>query len=81
MGFQTREFLSFFSKHFKQNIIVLEFEIKLFSHCFVAFEDKNNYCKWIIDAPIAFWITQNGPKMKKIWGFKLKRFKVFFQNI
>jgi hypothetical protein len=40
MGFQTREVLSFFSSQFKQNIRVLEHEIKLFSHCFVAFENK-----------------------------------------
>ncbi len=37
MGFQIREALSFFSKHFKQNITVLEFETKLFYHCFFAF--------------------------------------------
>jgi hypothetical protein len=40
MGFQTREVFNFFSKHFKQNITVLEFEIKLFSHYFVTFEDQ-----------------------------------------
>jgi ABC-type uncharacterized transport system permease subunit len=37
MRLQTREVLSFISKHLKQNIIVSGFEIKLFSHCFVAF--------------------------------------------
>jgi hypothetical protein len=43
MGFQTIEVLKFFfSKHYKQNIIVLEFEIKLFSHCFVAFEHQRD---------------------------------------
>ncbi len=42
MGFQTKEVLSFFSKHFKQNIIVLESEIKLFSHCFVAIENQKD---------------------------------------
>jgi hypothetical protein len=42
MGFQTREVLSFFSKQFKQNITVLEFEIKLFFHYFAAFEDQRN---------------------------------------
>jgi hypothetical protein len=36
-GFEAREVLSFFSKHLKQNIIVSNVEIKLFSHCFVAF--------------------------------------------
>jgi hypothetical protein len=36
--FQTREVSSFFSKHIKQNIIVLDFEIKFFSHCLAAFE-------------------------------------------
>jgi hypothetical protein len=38
MGFQTRHVESFLSKNFKQNITILEFEIKLFSHCFVSFE-------------------------------------------
>jgi len=42
MGFQTREVFSFFSKRFKQNITVLEFEIKLFSHFFVTFEDQKD---------------------------------------
>jgi hypothetical protein len=42
MGFQTKEVLSFFSKHFQQNIAVLEFEIKLFSHFFVTFEDQKD---------------------------------------
>jgi hypothetical protein len=37
MGFQSKEVFNFFSKHFKQNITVLSFEIKLFCHCFVAF--------------------------------------------
>jgi hypothetical protein len=37
MGFQIKEVLSFFSKHFKQNITILDFEIKLFCHCFVTF--------------------------------------------
>jgi hypothetical protein len=30
--------MQFFSKHLKQNIIVLDFEIKLFFHYFSAFE-------------------------------------------
>ncbi len=38
MGLQIREVLSVFSKHFKQNIIVLDFEIKFVFHCFVTFE-------------------------------------------
>jgi hypothetical protein len=42
MRFQTREVLSCFSKHFKQNITILELEIKLFSHFFVTFEDQRN---------------------------------------
>jgi hypothetical protein len=33
------------SKHFKQNIIVLDFEIKLFFHCFATFEAQ----KGIVD--------------------------------
>jgi hypothetical protein len=37
-GVSNYKGLKFFSKHFKQNITVLDFEIKLFSHCFVAFE-------------------------------------------
>jgi hypothetical protein len=40
MGFQTREV--YFPKHFKQNITVLDFEIKFFSHCFVTFEDPKD---------------------------------------
>jgi hypothetical protein len=38
MRFQIKEVLSFFKKHLKQNIIVLNFEIKFFSHYFVAFK-------------------------------------------
>jgi hypothetical protein len=45
MGFQTREVLSSSSKHFKQNITVFDFEIKFFSHCFVAFKAQ----KGIVD--------------------------------
>ncbi len=38
MGFETREGLQFFpSKHLKQTITFLDFEIKLFCHCFVSF--------------------------------------------
>jgi hypothetical protein len=36
-GFKLKRFKVFFSKHLKQNIIVSNAEIKLFSHCFVAF--------------------------------------------
>ncbi len=36
-GVSNQRGLNFFSKHFKQNITVLDFEIKLFPHCFVAF--------------------------------------------
>jgi hypothetical protein len=42
MGFQIRKVLSFLSKHLKQNITILEFEIKLFSHCFVSFENQSD---------------------------------------
>jgi len=38
MGFQTRKVLSFYSKHLKQNITVLDFDIKKKIHCFLAFE-------------------------------------------
>jgi hypothetical protein len=37
-GFKLKRFKVFFTKHFKQNITVLDFEIELFSHCFVKFE-------------------------------------------
>jgi hypothetical protein len=37
-GFKLERFKVFFSKKFKQNITVLDFEIKFLSHCFVAFE-------------------------------------------
>jgi hypothetical protein len=37
-GFKLERFKNCFSKHFKQNTTVLEFEIKLFSHCFATFE-------------------------------------------
>ncbi len=36
-GFKLERFKGFFSKHFKQTITVLDFEIKFFFHCFVAF--------------------------------------------
>jgi hypothetical protein len=39
-GFKLKRFKGSFSKHLKQNITVLGFEIKLFSHCFVALEIK-----------------------------------------
>jgi hypothetical protein len=42
LGFQTREVLSSFSKHFKNKITVLESENKIFSHCFVAFENPKD---------------------------------------
>jgi hypothetical protein len=38
MGFQTRKVKKKISKHFKQNIIILDFELKLFSHYFAEFE-------------------------------------------
>ncbi len=41
---------------------------------------SKKYCGLLVGAPIAFQIIQNGPKMKKIWGFKLKRFKVSFSK-
>jgi hypothetical protein len=37
-GFKVKRFNVFSSKHFKQNITVLDFEIKLFSHCFATIE-------------------------------------------
>ncbi len=42
MGFQLKRFNVFFSKHLKQNTTILEFDIKLFSHCFVTFEDQRD---------------------------------------
>jgi len=36
-GFKLERFKVLFSKNFKQNITVSIVEIKLFSHCFVAF--------------------------------------------
>ncbi len=36
-GFKLEKFKVFFSKHLKQNITILNFEIKFFSHCFVVF--------------------------------------------
>jgi len=42
-GFKLeRFFFFFFPKHLKQNITILEFEIKVFSHFFVAFENKKD---------------------------------------
>jgi hypothetical protein len=45
MGFQTIEVFKFFSKHFKQNITILELEIKLFFHYFAVVK----YQKDIVD--------------------------------
>ncbi len=42
MALQIEEVLSFYSEHFKQNMTILEFEIKLFSHCFVTFQDQKD---------------------------------------
>jgi hypothetical protein len=36
-GFKLERFKASFSKHLKQNITVSNFDIKLFSPCFVAF--------------------------------------------
>jgi hypothetical protein len=36
-GFKLKRFKSFFKKHLKQNIMVSNVEMKLFSHYFVAF--------------------------------------------
>jgi hypothetical protein len=36
-GFKLERLKVFFSKHLKQNIIISNVEIKLFSHCFVGF--------------------------------------------
>jgi hypothetical protein len=41
MGFQTREALNFFL-NISKKFIVLEFEIELFFHFFVAFEDRKD---------------------------------------
>jgi hypothetical protein len=37
-GFKLERLNLFFSKHFKQNITILDFEIKLFFQCFATFE-------------------------------------------
>ncbi len=37
-GLKLKRFQVFFSKHLKQNILVLDFEIKFLSDCFAAFE-------------------------------------------
>jgi hypothetical protein len=42
-GFKLERFKAFFSKHLKQNIIVLEIEIKLFSHYFVVVGIQSNF--------------------------------------
>jgi hypothetical protein len=47
-------FKASFSKHLKQNTTVLGFEIKFFSHCFVAFRVQKMSCKSPIGAPIGF---------------------------
>jgi hypothetical protein len=44
-GFKLERVFFFNSKHFKQNIIVFDFEIKFVFHCFAAFETQ----KGIID--------------------------------
>jgi hypothetical protein len=41
-GFKLERFKASFSKHLKQNIIVSGFEIKFFSHYFVAFGVQTN---------------------------------------
>jgi hypothetical protein len=40
-GFKLKRFKLFF-KTFETNITILEFDIKLFSHCFVAFETSRD---------------------------------------
>jgi len=41
MGFQTKEALKK-NLNISKKFIVLEFEIELFFHCFVAFEDRKD---------------------------------------
>ncbi len=47
MGFQIKKVQSFFSKHLKQNITILEFEIKIFKFLFIYFALENK--KDIVD--------------------------------
>jgi hypothetical protein len=42
MGFQTKKVKFIFFKTLKQNITILEFEIKLFSHFLVAFLNQKD---------------------------------------
>jgi hypothetical protein len=41
-GFKLESIKAFFSKHLKQNITILGFEIKLFSHYFLKFGVQSN---------------------------------------
>jgi hypothetical protein len=48
-AFILKKFKAFFSKHFKQNITVLNFEIKFFSHCFIPFEVQRDILNcWLV---------------------------------
>jgi len=46
MVFKLERFKVFFSKHFKQNIIVLNFKIFFFFFFFVAFEVQRGNVDW-----------------------------------
>jgi hypothetical protein len=58
--------------------IVLDFLIKIIFSLFYFLWRKGKFCRSLIGAPKSFYITQNGFKMRKIWGLKLEKLESFF---
>jgi hypothetical protein len=61
-GFKLERFKAFFSKHLKQNITVLGYEIKLFSHYFVVFGVQSNLVSHQLAHPKPFRLFRTNLK-------------------
>jgi hypothetical protein len=79
-GFKLERFEVFFQKISNKISQFWILRLNYFSSLCCIWSSKR-YWRLLVGAPIAFKIIQNELTMKKKWGFKLKRFKVFFQNI
>jgi hypothetical protein len=64
-----------FSKHLKQNIIVLNVKIILLLLCCIW--KTKRFCISLVSAPVDFLNIQNGLKLRKIWCLKIKKVLVF----
>jgi hypothetical protein len=51
-------------------------KLKILGHCILASEIQKSLVQ-----PIRFLITQNGLKMRKIWGWNQRGLELFFQTL